>query len=76
MAPALPNFDILASEHCELPDPAQARFLREMAQVTQRELADAIGVNHSTVSLWESGKRRPRGPAARLYLLALERLTA
>jgi DNA-binding transcriptional regulator YiaG len=43
--------------------------LRQRLGLTQRELAKWLGVSESTVSLWEAGKRRPRGPAHRLLKL-------
>jgi putative transcriptional regulator len=47
----------------------QIRGLRERLGLTQRDLARALGVTESSVSLWEAGRRRPRGPAQRLLKL-------
>lgn len=33
---------------------------RERSGLTQRDLAAALGIDQSTVSLWEVGKTRPR----------------
>lgn len=41
---------------------------REQAGLTQKETADALGVDQSAVSLWENGKNYPR--AAQLVKLA------
>ena len=41
---------------------------RERAGLTQKETADALGVDQSAVSLWENGKNYPR--AAQLVKLA------
>lgn len=41
---------------------------RENAGLTQYEVADKLGVDQSTVSLWETGKTMPR--AATLVKLA------
>jgi transcriptional regulator with XRE-family HTH domain len=35
------------------------RILREQIGITQKQLAQAIGVDASAVSLWESGKTQP-----------------
>lgn len=34
--------------------------LRKAANMTQVQLADALGVNQSTVAAWESGEKYPR----------------
>ena len=47
--------------HLDLPSPEERRKLREAADMTQEELADAIGVTRQTVSNWEMGVRTPRG---------------
>jgi len=39
--------------------------LRATLKMTQAELGAAIGVDQSTVSLWEAGMK-PRGPAMKL----------
>ena len=47
------------------------KSLRASLDMTQSELGAAIGVDQSTLSLWESGSR-PRGPAKKLLLLLAE----
>lgn len=42
------------------------RKLRDKLRMTQAQLASEIGVDQSTVSLWETGHSRPRGPALKL----------
>lgn len=42
--------------------------MRERAKLTQRELADVLGVERSTVAKWESGAAYPR--ASQLPALA------
>ena len=54
------------------PSPEQIKGLRESANFSQREFADAIGVSVSAVSSWENGKKVPDGLACR-YLDMLER---
>lgn len=38
---------------------AEIRYLRERMGLTQRQLADMIGVTRVAVSWWESGKQPP-----------------
>jgi DNA-binding transcriptional regulator YiaG len=49
--------------------PHEVERLRRRLDLTQRDLAKWLGVTESSVSLWEAGKRRPRGPAHRLLRL-------
>lgn len=57
--------------HSSLPEPAERRALREAADLTQRELAEAIGVDRTTVAHWESGRHTPNGKLLDAYLEAL-----
>src|SRR4051794_13019524 len=52
--------------------PQEVERLRRGLELTQLELATWLGVTESSVSLWEAGKRRPRGPAHRLLRLIAE----
>jgi DNA-binding transcriptional regulator YiaG len=52
--------------------PEEIQQLRQRLGLTQLELAKWLGVTESSVSLWEAGKRRPRGPAHRLLRLIAE----
>jgi transcriptional regulator with XRE-family HTH domain len=52
----------------------RARDTREAADVAQAEIAEVCGVAPATVSLWESGKRAPRGKAALKYARILRLL--
>jgi DNA-binding transcriptional regulator YiaG len=52
--------------------PQEVERLRQRLGLTQLELAKWLGVTESSVSLWEAGKRRPRGPAHRLLRLIAE----
>ncbi|MDP9270648.1 MAG: helix-turn-helix domain-containing protein [Chloroflexota bacterium] len=61
-----------------LPEPRFRRLLREGARLSLRDVAEALGVERSTVSRWETGRRlAPRDPAmlAR-YVELLDRLAA
>ena len=52
---------------------AEIRFLRVEMGMSQQRLADCLGVDEQTVSLWERGKRRPTVAGERmLRLLYLE----
>jgi DNA-binding transcriptional regulator YiaG len=45
--------------------------LREVAGLSQGELARAAGINPATLSRWESRERKPTGPAAIRYARVL-----
>jgi DNA-binding transcriptional regulator YiaG len=49
------------------------RALRRHLGLTQRDLADELGVRQQTVSEWETGLYRPRGASARLLAIVAER---
>ncbi|MFA7241912.1 MAG: helix-turn-helix domain-containing protein [Sulfuricellaceae bacterium] len=52
---------------------AEIRFLRVEMGMSQKRLADCLGVDEQTISLWERSKRRPTVAAERmLRLLYLE----
>lgn len=52
----------------------EARAVRVAAGVSGSELARSIGVTPGAVSRWETGKRRPTGPAASAYAALLTSL--
>ena len=57
---------------CTVPSDVSHELIRAERRnrgMTQRELADAVGVTESTISYWEAGRHNPR-PHARLRLLA------
>ncbi len=45
----------------------EVRRIREMAQLTQREVARAVGVTCATVADWEKGRHFPNGRTAIEY---------
>ena len=47
-------------------DAASVRGLRRHMDLTQEQLAEAMGVRQQTVSEWETGAYRPRGASIRL----------
>jgi transcriptional regulator with XRE-family HTH domain len=58
----------------QLPPPAARRQLRERAGLSQRDIAQALGVTREAVALWELGARTPRPSTAGKYLVLLDRL--
>jgi len=48
------------------------RALRRHLGLSQRDLAEEIGVRQQTVSEWETGLYRPRGASARLLAIIAE----
>jgi DNA-binding transcriptional regulator YiaG len=57
-----------------LPPPSLAAAIRRDCGVTQRELAEALGVDRVTVARWEIGEHVPRGEARLRYIEILEQL--
>ena len=53
-------------------DADEIRRLREYVGLTQAELADELNTRQQTISEWERGVYRPRGPAARLLTRVAE----
>ena len=47
----------------------EIRFLRTEIGLSQKRLADTLGVDEQTVSLWERSKRRPAVAAERMLYL-------
>jgi DNA-binding transcriptional regulator YiaG len=57
-------------------DAERVRTLRERLGLTQRQLADELGVRQQTVSEWETGIYQPRGASARMLRVVAERSSA
>jgi HTH-type transcriptional regulator/antitoxin MqsA len=57
--------------HASLPEPEQRSALRKGAGLTQKELADAVGVDRTAIAHWEAGRRNPDGKRLDAYLEAL-----
>jgi DNA-binding transcriptional regulator YiaG len=68
--------DLLAAGRTRrrLPEPAVRRFLRERAGLSQAAVATYLEVTRPAVTLWEAGKRTPRGPKLAAYNDLLDRL--
>lgn len=60
--------------HASLPEPEQRATLRKNADLTQRELAEILGVDRTTIAHWESGRHTPNGKLLDAYLEALDAL--
>ncbi len=54
-------------------DTERIRALRRYLGVTQTELADVLGARQQTISEWETGMYKPRGPSATLLTIIAER---
>ncbi len=64
------------SQAADLPPPETRRRVRVQAGVTQRQLADALGVSRPALTHWERGAREPRGLRRVDYAEALSILAA
>ena len=53
-------------------DAGKVRALRRHLGATQQELAEQMGIRQQTVSEWETGLYRPRGPSATLLFRIAE----
>lgn len=65
-----------AAAEIELPPPAERERLRKVARLTQRQIADALGVARETVVAWEKGRSEPRPPQRQAYVRLLDGLAA
>ncbi|MEU3954031.1 helix-turn-helix transcriptional regulator [Streptomyces achromogenes] len=57
-----------------LPPPRVRARLRLAAGLTQRDIADAVGVKRVAVARWEQGQVHPRRPHRTAYIHLLKRL--
>jgi transcriptional regulator with XRE-family HTH domain len=63
----------LAIRH-RLPPPALRREIRQLAGLTQEDIANALRIDRASVARWEAGTREPRHDLLRPYLELLDRL--
>lgn len=54
-------------------DAEKVRALRRFLGLTQQEMAEELGIRQQTVSEWETGVYKPRGPSLRLLGWLAER---
>ncbi|WP_435059730.1 helix-turn-helix domain-containing protein [Streptomyces sp. bgisy060] len=57
-----------------LPPPRVRAQLRLAAGLTQKDIAEAVGVKRVAVARWESGQTHPRRPHREVYIHLLQRL--
>ena len=53
-------------------DAGRVRRLREHLGLTQEEMSELLNARQQTISEWERGRHRPRGPSARLLSYVAE----
>ena len=53
----------------------EGKRLRERAELTIKEIAQAVGVDTGTIVRWETGRTSPRAPAALRWVDALHAVT-
>ena len=63
-----------AHDRQRLPDPAIRRMIRERAEISQADLARAVGVGRASVARWEAGTRTPGRKVVGRYLEVLDQL--
>ncbi|MEH0551242.1 helix-turn-helix transcriptional regulator [Streptomyces sp. B21-101] len=65
---------VLARIHVRrsLPEPAQRVALRKRSGLTQKELAEILGVDRTAIAHWEAGRRHPEGKRLADYVEALQ----
>ncbi len=51
-------------------DPTDVKQIRENFDISQSEFAGLLGISVDTVQNWEQGRRRPRGAARVLLMVA------
>lgn len=76
MEPAAPSRIRLIIEGREAAASGRGERIRRAAELTQADIARAVGVQPAAVSHWETGLRRPLGPAAVRYALTLREIAA
>ncbi|MFF2101751.1 helix-turn-helix domain-containing protein [Streptomyces sp. NPDC058202] len=59
-----------------LPGPAERARLRLAGNLTQAEVADALGVHRVQVARWETGRAEPRQPHRQTYARFLNALAS
>ena len=68
--------DELLRPPAKLPPPSIRAELRRAHQLTQQQVAEAIGVHRIQVVRWETGRAEPRNPHRRAYLRLLDGLAS
>ncbi|MGW7126396.1 helix-turn-helix domain-containing protein [Streptomyces sp. NPDC054901] len=68
--------DTTSGSELGLPSPKERRRLREAGELSQEEVAGALGVTPATLRSWETGRTEPRGRKREVYAEILARLAA
>ena len=58
-----------ATNTSDKPNPLDPQTIREMAALSEEEMANLMGMSANGYRLWENGQRRPGGPAFKLLAL-------
>jgi transcriptional regulator with XRE-family HTH domain len=58
-----------------LPAPDQRRSIRIAYGVSQKDIADVLGVSRLTVSMWERGQTEPKAEHAQKYAELLQSMS-
>jgi DNA-binding transcriptional regulator YiaG len=64
----------VAQARAALPRPARCKAIRQGAQLSLGDMAEALGTNAITVSRWERGVRKPSKPFIVKYVRLLGEL--
>lgn len=65
---------LAAQPESDLPAPAERVRLRKAAKLTQRQVADTLGVRVETIWTWEKGRTEPRPPHRTAYAHLLQQI--
>jgi transcriptional regulator with XRE-family HTH domain len=68
------NLDVLIEVRAAIKSGRAAR-VRELAGLSQSEVAELVGVTPAAISRWEAGDRRPTGDRAVAYGRVLRQIT-
>lgn len=70
------DYEFVIATAMSAPIPFDAKAVIQEIGWPQPKLAEEVGVDQSTVSLWYTKRSKPRGPAQRILLQVLDRVRA